>query len=372
MPNRKTTRRNLLAGSGAIAAGALAVNAGAAAPRRKFTRKSPSSVELMEIGVLTATPGSTHINTIWGPLINPPGPPWTRLTGMVMTRVWDKDPGVAAAFAKKYDCRAVRRFDDMAGKVDGVILSDFTSAHYFCDLALPYLEAGTPIFINRPFAYSMRKARTIADLSKKTGTPIMCGDTHEYVKEVNIVRDRVKAMEPIMGVHATNSMSDYPSHGIHGIYWLHACLGGGVRAVSYITPDWRKPNGLCVLEYAPRVRDGQVFYASLHQIVPTSTNAAITLYTKQSRSFHLDFMWEKGDWDRMVLMFLQPVLAMQKMFETGIMPESHGSILEKTRVFLAGFYSAAEKGGRPVKVEDLPDDWVAPGPGADWGKGLFD
>jgi predicted dehydrogenase len=326
----------------------------------------------MEIGVLTATPGMTHIDSLWGPLINPPGPPWTRLTGMVMTQVWDKDPAVAGGFAKKYGCRAVRGFDGMAGKVDGVILSDFISAHYFYELARPYLEAGTPIFINRPFAYSMRRARMIADLSRKTGTPVMCGDTHEYVKEVNIARDRVKAMEPLIGVHATNSMSDYPSHGIHGIYWLHACLGAGVTAVSYLTPDWTQPNGLCVLEYAPRVADGQVFYATLQQFVPTSTNASIKLYTRESRYDRIDFLWEKSDWDRLVFMFLQPVLAMQKMFETGVMPESHDSLLEKTRVFLTGFYSAAEKGGAPVKTAELPEDWTAPGPGADWGKGLFD
>jgi len=362
----------MLIGSGALAAGALAGDAAEAAPRKKFSRRSPSSTELMEIGILTASPSSTHIESIWGPLINPTEPPWTRLTGMVMTRVWDKDPQVAAAFAKKYGCRTVRNYDDMAEKVDGVILSDFTSAHYFYELARPYLEAGTPIFINRPFAYSMRRARMIADLSRKTGTPIMCGDTHEYVKEVNIIREKVKEMEPLMGVHATNSMSDYASHGIHGIYWLYACLGGGVRAVSYLTPDWLQPNGLCVLEYAPRVPEGAVFYASLQQIVPTSTNASITLYTKQSRSFRLDFIWEKGRWDRMVFMFLPPVLAMQKMFESGVMPESHDSILEKTKVFLTGFYSVAERGGAPAKVDELPEDWTAPGPGADWGKGLFD
>lgn len=371
MLNKKTTRRGMLLGGGALAAGALA-GTGEAAPKRKFKRRTPSSVELMEIGVLTATPGSTHIDSIWGPLINPTGEPWTRLTGMVMTRVWDKDPGVAAGFAKKYNCRTVKDFSAMAGKVDGVILSDFTSAHYFYDLAKPYLEAGTPIFINRPFAYSMRKAKMIADLSKKTGTPILCGDSHEYVKETNIVRQKVKEMEPLMGVQATNSMSDYASHGIHGIYWLHACLGGGVQAVSYVTPDWRAPNGVCVLEYAPRVKDGKTFYASLHQNVPTATNASIKLYTGASRYFQLDFMWEKSDWDRMVFMFLPTVLAMQKMFETGKMPESHDSILEKTRVFLTGFYSAVEKGGAPVRVADLPEDWTAPGPGLDWGKGLFE
>jgi predicted dehydrogenase len=370
MLNHITTRRRLLTGSGALTAGALTGEA-AAAQRKKFRRRSPSSVELMEIGVLVATPGMTHIDSLWGPLINPPGEPWTRLTGMVMTRVWDKDPKVAANFARKYGCRVVKNYADMAGKVDGVILSDFLSAHYFYELARPYLEAGSPIFINRPFAYSMRKAKMIVELSQKTGTPIMCGDTHEYVKEVNIVRAKVKEMEPLIGVQATNSMSDYPSHGIHGLYWLHACLGGGVQVVSYITPDWRRPHGVCILEYAPRIKDGKVFYASLHQNVPTGTNASIKLYTQGSRYFKLDFMWEKGDWDRLVFMFLQPVLAMQKMFETGKMPESHESLLEKTGIFLTGFYSAVEKGGAPVRIADLPEDWTAPGPGEDWGKGVF-
>ena len=361
----------MILGSGALAAGAVAEKVVQAIPRRRFRRKSPSSIELMEIGVLCCSPNDTHIATIWGPLINPHEDPWTRLTGMVMTKVWDKNPSVAADFASKYGCETVEHYDDMAGKVDGVILSGFEPAHYFYDLAKPYLEAGTPIFINRPFAYSMNKARRIVELSKKTGTPIMCGDTHEYVKEVNIVREKVKEMEPLIGVQATNSMSDYASHGIHGIYWLYACLGGGVRSVSYITPDWRKPNGVCVLEYAPRMEEGKIFYANLHQVF-TGMNASIKLYTEHSRYFQVDFMWEKSRWDRMVFMFLPPVLAMQKMFESGVMPESYDSILEKTRVFLTGFYSVAEKGGAPVQVVDLHEDWTAPGPGKDWGNGLFD
>ncbi len=360
----------MLAETGTIAASALAGSSTHSGIRPGFRRKSPSSTELMEIGILCCGSGDTHIASIWGPLINPHEEPWTRLTGMVMTKAWDKDPGVAADFAGKYGCETVKHYDDMAGKVDGVILSGFRPAHYFYELAKPYLEAGTPIFINRPFAYSMENAQKIVDLSKRTGTPIMCGDTHEYVKEVNIVREKVKEMEPLIGVQATNSMSDYPSHGIHGLYWLHACLGGGVQAVSYITPDWHRPNGVCVLEYAPRVEGGTVFYANLHQAA-TGNNASIKLYTARSRYFQVDFRWEKSRWDRMVFMFLPPVLAMQKMFETGTMPESHESILEKTRMFLMGFYSAAERGGAPVHVSDLPEKWTAPGPGSGWGEGLF-
>ncbi len=368
---KTTTRRQVLLGGGGLAASALATDGLGEQKRKKFKRKSPSSVELMEIGILTATPSMSHIYSIWGPLINPTEDPWTRLTGMVITKVWDKNPDVAQKFAKLYDCDIVENYDDMAGKVDGVIISCFAAAHYYYELSIPYLDAGTPIFINRPFAYSMKRASEMVAHSKRTGTPIMCGDTHEYVKEVNIIREKVKQMEPLEGVQATNSTSDYASHGIHGIYWMHACLGEGVRAVSYITENWGSPNGICVLEYAPRAEGGKVFYANLQQIAGYGSNASITLYTKRSEYFKLDFLWEQGRWDRMVFMFLQPVLAMQKMFESGKMPETYESIIEKTRVFLTGFYSVVEKEGEPVKVAELPEEWVAPGHGADWGKGMF-
>ncbi|MFC1509466.1 Gfo/Idh/MocA family oxidoreductase [Candidatus Omnitrophota bacterium] len=368
--NKKTRRQALLDG-GALAAASLAAEGYARQRKKIFKRKSPSSEELMEIGIITATPGMSHIHSIWGPLINPTEDPWTRLTGMVITKVWDKNPDVAKKFADLYDCDTVENYYDMAGKVDGVIISCFAAAHYYYELAKPYLDAGTPVFINRPFAYSMKRAHEIVEHSKITGTPIMCGDTHEYVKEVNIIREKVKTMEPLEGVQATNSMSDYASHGIHGIYWLNACLGSGVQAVSYITEDWRTPNGVCVLEYAPRVEGGKIFYANLHQIVGNGSNASITLYAQRSDYFKLDFLWEQSRWDRMVFMFLPPLLAMQKMFESGRMPETHESILEKTKVFLSGFYSAVEKGGEPVRIAELPHEWVAPGHGAEWGKGMF-
>ena len=63
---------------------------------------------------------------------------------------------------------------------------------------------------------------------------------------------------------------------------------------------------------------------------------------------------------------------MQNIFESSVMPESYDSILEKTKTFLAGFHSVAEKDGVPVKVYKFPEDWTASGSDADRGKGLFD
>jgi hypothetical protein len=41
------------------------------------------------------------------------------------------------------------------------------------------------------------------------------------------------------------------------------------------------------------------------------------------------------------------------------MPESFDDIIDKTRVFLAGFRSVLD-GGKVVRLEEIPEDWEAP------------
>ena len=71
----------------------------------------------------------------------------------------------------------------------------------------PYLEAGVPIFINRPFALNLEDARYMIELAKKHDTPIMSGSTYEYVPEVEYIKSEVEAIEPISGFTAANPTS---------------------------------------------------------------------------------------------------------------------------------------------------------------------
>ncbi len=47
------------------------------------------------------------------------------------------------------------------------------------------------------------------------------------------------------------------------------------------------------------------------------------------------------------------------MFETREMPRPYEVIMEKTKLFLAGFKSHVECGGRPVALPEI-GDWRAP------------
>ena len=311
------------------------------------------SQSLVRVGILTCA-RFDHISGIWGPLIDPTAEPHfrdctTRVTGMVMTHVWDIDREAVNRFCDTHKgVQAVDNYWDMADKVDGIIVSDFDSAVHFADLARPYLEAGVPIFINRPFALNLEKAQEIIDLSKKHDTPIMSGSSFGFAPEIEAIKLEVEAISPVRGFAAANSMSDYASHGIHGLYMIHACIGGGVKSVSYQTPDWRTPNGHLTFEYDPRGPEGKTFYGSLQEI--SGTWGWIRVFGERSFEQFVD----SG------LSFWVPILLrMQQMFETRTMPEPYDDIIEKLQMFLAGFKSHVECAGAAVALDDI-GDWTAP------------
>ena len=312
-----------------------------------------SETSLVRVGVLTCA-RYVHITGIWGPIIDPTcGETFkgctTRMTGMVMTHVWDLNREAAEEFTRTYKgVEVVDNYWDMVGQVDGVILSDFDSCLHFKELTKPYLEAGVPIFINRPFALNLPDAREMIDLARKHDTPIMSGSSFEFPPEMEEIRNQVAAIAPIRGFTAANSMSDYATHGIHGLFFVYSCLGGGIRSVAYQTEDWHTPNGLVTFEYEAREEGGKPFYGCIQEI--SGTWGWIRVFGERT----FEQFIHSG-----IHFWVGALLEMQKMFETREMPQSYEAIYEKTQIFLAGFKSHLECGGAPVALTDI-GDWTAP------------
>ncbi|MFC1606683.1 Gfo/Idh/MocA family oxidoreductase [Candidatus Latescibacterota bacterium] len=360
---RSFLRKSALTGTAMALAGAGT----AQAKRPAFKRKSPTSPELLSVGILTTTGG--HIKSIWGPLINPTGGK-TRVTGMSMTHAWDTNQESLDSFCSTYHAEKVARYDGMIDKVDGVIMADFQSLHWNHDLVRPYLEAQVPIFINRPFASSLKNARDMIETARRYNTPIMCGSSLEYVQAVDSVRQNLSELGELTGYVADNAMSDYATHGVHGIYFVYACVGGGVKSVSYQASDWTRPNGVMTFQYAGR-DGGADFWGALQQAY-RSGSAWIKVCgrgsTQRRDGYRNDVSFERQmDWPREgrgpvvdSAIWLPMIHAMQRMFETGEMPEPYENIYEKTQMFIGGFYSLLEKNGAPVKLEDVPLDWEVP------------
>ncbi len=310
-----------------------------------------SGAELLNIGVV-ACARYTHTPVIWGPLMHPEGQEErsrvrTRATRMRITHAWDIDAEAAHEFAQPYGARVVDHFADMVGAVDGVILDDFDSCSYFPVLAAPFLDAGIPLFINRPFALSMDDAHRLIDRAQTHDTPVMSASSFEFAPEVDAIRQRVAGLGNLHGYAAANSMSDYATHGIHGLYFVHACVGGGIRSVAYQTPDWHEPNGVVSIEHEGR-DGGRPFYGTVQQI--SGTWGWIRVFG--STSFE---QWVGSG----PYFWLPLLLEWQRMLETRQMPQPYSVLLEKTGLFLAGFRSHLERQGAPVGLDEL-DGWIAP------------
>jgi hypothetical protein len=307
---------------------------------------------MTRVGVL-ACGRMAHIAGVWGPIIEPSvdkgglAAAQTRMTDLRLTHVWDIDRRLADAFGHKYGATVVDEYGDMVGKVDGIILDDFDSCLHFKDLARPYLEAGVPMFINRPFALSLADAGQIIALGQKHDTPILSGSSFEYAPELKEIRRQVAAATPISGYCVANSSTDYASHGVHGLFFAYACVGGGIRSVAYQTRDWRSSGGTLRIEHEGR--DGGLPFTGS---VKETANDCGRFSLCGQQGFDTTVETNTAFW-------VAIVQAMQKLFQTRRMPQTYEQLYEKTQLFLAGFKSHVECGGAPVPIDQI-GDWQAP------------
>ncbi len=105
---------------------------------------------------------------IWADLMNPAGrSPGTSLFNMEMSHVWDKDIKKAEKFASRWGCTVVKKYDDMLGKVDGVINGGFYNVPWQHKMFRPYIEAGVPTYLSRPWSSRLRDLDEMLDLAAK-------------------------------------------------------------------------------------------------------------------------------------------------------------------------------------------------------------
>jgi predicted dehydrogenase len=77
--------------------------------------------------------------------------------------------------------------------IDGVLIATPGSTH--AEVALPFIERGLPVFIEKPLATSMADAQKIAEAAAKSGAQIFVGHIHLY----NPAYLKVKELLPSLG-----------------------------------------------------------------------------------------------------------------------------------------------------------------------------
>jgi len=83
----------------------------------------------------------------------------------------------------KMEVPLVEKPEDMIGKVDGMLIEAVDGSVHF-DRAKPFLEAGIPCYIDKPFATSVEQAKKIIALADKKKLPLFSSSSLRYAPEV--------------------------------------------------------------------------------------------------------------------------------------------------------------------------------------------
>ena len=92
--------------------------------------------------------------------------------------VVDSNEAAAQAVAKQRDCQALTDVAQAVGMVDAAIIATPTTTHLIA--ARPFIEAGKPVLIEKPFTDDPQAGQALIDLAEKLGTSVQVGHTERF------------------------------------------------------------------------------------------------------------------------------------------------------------------------------------------------
>ena len=108
------------------------------------------------------------------------------LPGVDLVAVVDTNRARADQIASAHGTRAAYDARDVAGEVDAVTIAAPTERH--CDLALPFLEAGAAVLVEKPMARSLAEADAMMAAAAKAGAVFAVGHTERFNPAVAAAR----------------------------------------------------------------------------------------------------------------------------------------------------------------------------------------
>lgn len=135
------------------------------------------------------------------------------IKGAKVTHIWTQDRAISEHVAKASNIDyIVENYEDMIGAVDAILLArDDSKNHY--EMAKPFIEAGLPIYIDKPLAASLSEAKKIYNLEKYEGQIFSCSGLG-YAKELKLNEEIKNEVGEIKYIDAS-VIKDWEKYSIH-------------------------------------------------------------------------------------------------------------------------------------------------------------
>jgi hypothetical protein len=162
---------------------------------------------------------------------------------VALSAFWVDDPGAAAQFVQEHGiAMAVASPRQMLDEhlVDVVLVLQRDPEQHRA-LAIPFLHAGIPVYVDKPMATTLEDASAMF-AAAATGTPLLSCSALRFSAEVLALR--APALGALRTVVATG-YRDTLYYGIHAVEAVYTLLGPGVTSLQIMRHHTRDIIGLC-------------------------------------------------------------------------------------------------------------------------------
>jgi virulence factor len=152
------------------------------------------------------------------------------------------------AFRDDLGLPLVEKPEDLLGKVDGVLIESVDGSVHL-ERARPFLEAGLPTYVDKPFTCSVKDAREMIALAAAKKAPLFSSSSLRYAPELVTMKNSEDQTGRVLGCDAYSPASTHPRnpglfhYGIHGVETLFAVMGPGCEKVWCVS----EPGGETVM-----------------------------------------------------------------------------------------------------------------------------
>ena len=226
---------------------------------------------------------------------------------------------------------------EMIGHVDAVFIES-NEGNRHLDHVKPFLEAGLPLFIDKPYAGTTAQARAIADLAAKHGVPILSASSLRYTDTVIEAQAALAEEGGALGAFAHSPGSEHYAnpgmlhYGIHGVEVLYSLLGPGCEEVCAVRTDGAD-------HVTGRWDDGRL--GTVRSIRSGSAGYGFTAFTEKRT------MTSSIDASNNYRNLLREIMA---MLDSGTPPLAIEETIEIIS-FIEAAYRSSQNGGAPTRLE---------------------
>ena len=152
---------------------------------------------------------------------------------------------------KKYGVPLFDKPEDLYDKIDAVLIEAVDGSVHL-DRAMPFLERGIPMFVDKPFACSLAHAKAMIDLATRKHVPLMSSSSLRYAPEVVKAKSGTETGKLVgattYGPAPLDPKGRNPGlfhYGIHPVEMLFTLMGPGCERVTCLaSPDGEVATGL--------------------------------------------------------------------------------------------------------------------------------